>query len=576
MIRIGDTEYRNLEEQVRQNQSDIQYLLHEGGSLNEFGIKVVGVVNTYSEIPAAATYEGEYGDAYAVGTSSPYELYIFTRPVSGQVGNWWFNIGLFPAPSTVPGPQGPQGETGAPGQRGSKWSVSTNVLPNLNNTVLPGDMHLLTQSGNVYTVVVNGSGIKSWELYGSIKGPQGIQGEDGSVGPQGPQGNVGPQGPKGDNGQPFTVGGVLASTAQLPTPTAEIQNVAFLVGSEQPYDMYVIVGPEEGQYLWTNVGKVSGVEGPQGPVGPEGPMGPQGPAGEDGAEGPQGPQGDPGTNGKEVVSFITHLGGGVTVPVRVFPNWSIVFQALNTISYSDGTSSNGEYWDLVIPFVASDDITADVKDNRLTMRLTDTFRQNYMTREEVNDLIGNIKTATMEVVDELPETGEANVIYLVLKEGSESDTYDEYVYVGGAWEKIGNTDIDLTDYATKEYVQQAIEEALPSGGGQKYKHYIYAKTSYNSSGITHYAHCAFVLETSNPTPYTTAAEVASAMVDEGFTTAGDGGYLMCSGGYGATYDFVYVKAPNRSYFNAYYQLQGGSQDATGQSFSGATIKDKVI
>ena len=41
MITIGDKQYRNLEEQVKKNKDDIQYILEEEGVLNEFGIKVV-------------------------------------------------------------------------------------------------------------------------------------------------------------------------------------------------------------------------------------------------------------------------------------------------------------------------------------------------------------------------------------------------------------------------------------------------------------------------------------------------------------------------------------------------------
>ena len=46
MITIDGKEYRNLEEQVRKNQADILYMLEEEGTLNQFGIKVVGQVDT--------------------------------------------------------------------------------------------------------------------------------------------------------------------------------------------------------------------------------------------------------------------------------------------------------------------------------------------------------------------------------------------------------------------------------------------------------------------------------------------------------------------------------------------------
>lgn len=83
------------------------------------------------------------------------------------------------------------------------------------------------------------------------------------------------------------------------------------------------------------------------------------------------------------------------------------------------------------------------------------------TREEVNALIGQIATISFEVVDVLPQTGEVNKIYLVPStEGQPQNGYDEYIYVNESWEKIGSTDIDLSQYATIEYVNQQISTAV--------------------------------------------------------------------------------------------------------------------
>lgn len=45
-----------------------------------------------------------------------------------------------------------------------------------------------------------------------------------------------------------------------------------------------------------------------------------------------------------------------------------------------------------------------------------------------------------EVVSELPSTGEAGVIYLVANGGSGTNIYDEYIWTGSAYEKIGTTE----------------------------------------------------------------------------------------------------------------------------------------
>lgn len=72
------------------------------------------------------------------------------------------------------------------------------------------------------------------------------------------------------------------------------------------------------------------------------------------------------------------------------------------------------------------------------------------SRTEVNELIGDIATIQISVVESLPSTGESNVIYLVAKTTSEArNVYDEYLYTGTAFEKIGDTTIDLSNYLTK-------------------------------------------------------------------------------------------------------------------------------
>lgn len=62
---------------------------------------------------------------------------------------------------------------------------------------------------------------------------------------------------------------------------------------------------------------------------------------------------------------------------------------------------------------------------------------------------GGIK---LELVEELPtENINPKAIYLVPKTTSEtSNVYDEYVYINDDWEKIGDTQIDLSDYITTD------------------------------------------------------------------------------------------------------------------------------
>ena len=74
---------------------------------------------------------------------------------------------------------------------------------------------------------------------------------------------------------------------------------------------------------------------------------------------------------------------------------------------------------------------------------------NPATKKYVDDAIGGITGVEFRVVDELPTTGEAGVIYLVAHSHGSQDIYDEYIWVTDKFEKIGNTDIDLSQYAKK-------------------------------------------------------------------------------------------------------------------------------
>jgi hypothetical protein len=234
MLTIDGKEYRNLEEQVKKNQDDIKFIVEEQGVLNQFGIKVVGKVNNLDELPSVEDFkieypEWEYGDAFAVGTTTPYVLVVLTRASLNNPNDYWFNIGQFP----LVGPQGPIGPTGPQGPKGEK-----------------GD------KGN----------------QGPI-GPQGIQGVQGIQGPRGAQGVQGPTGPQGPSGLGYKIVGTLTNTSQLPTPSESIRQDGYIVNGE----LYLITGSNT--LVWSNFGVFNSIQGPQGIQGNQGPTGPQGPSG---------------------------------------------------------------------------------------------------------------------------------------------------------------------------------------------------------------------------------------------------------------------------------------------------------
>lgn len=65
----------------------------------------------------------------------------------------------------------------------------------------------------------------------------------------------------------------------------------------------------------------------------------------------------------------------------------------------------------------------------------------------VTSAIAGISGFHAEIVLELPASGQSNILYLVAKSTAASgDGYDEYLYINGAWERVGSTGIDLSGY----------------------------------------------------------------------------------------------------------------------------------
>lgn len=77
----------------------------------------------------------------------------------------------------------------------------------------------------------------------------------------------------------------------------------------------------------------------------------------------------------------------------------------------------------------------------------------YQTESQVSSSIatalGKITGISFSIVESLPQTGENGVIYLIADTHSDSnDSYDEYAWISSInkFEKIGNTDVDLSGY----------------------------------------------------------------------------------------------------------------------------------
>lgn len=96
-----------------------------------------------------------------------------------------------------------------------------------------------------------------------------------------------------------------------------------------------------------------------------------------------------------------------------------------------------------------------IKLNGTTYNFKDAWaRANLQTSTQVQNAIvqalGDVSSFEIAIVQSLPATGNAGTFYFVANpQGAGNNIYNEYVYVGNTWEKIGSLDtgsIDLDGY----------------------------------------------------------------------------------------------------------------------------------
>lgn len=89
-----------------------------------------------------------------------------------------------------------------------------------------------------------------------------------------------------------------------------------------------------------------------------------------------------------------------------------------------------------------------------TIELTEDEKANaknwlgYADSTDIMQAIASIPQFKLSIVDELPLAGEKMTLYLVPKEGTNNDVYDEYIWIEQttSFEHLGSTAVDLTDY----------------------------------------------------------------------------------------------------------------------------------
>lgn len=163
------------------------------------------------------------------------------------------------------------------------------------------------------------------------------------------------------------------------------------------------------------------------------------------------------TEAKKKVETVALAGGTNNGTLKLTVNGTatdnIAVTGLGSAAYTDAdayaTAAQGEKADAAMP-KAGGAFTGAVT------VLAPTADMNPANKKYVDDAIKGVTQFDYQVVDTLPTTGQKGTIYLVAHTHGTQDGYDEYIWVNDAWEKIGSTDIDLTNYATKKYVDDSI------------------------------------------------------------------------------------------------------------------------
>ena len=182
MLKFGNKEFRNLQEQVLKNMQNIANIKEGTAVLSEFGIKVVGEVDSLQDLSSVADYklaheDWAYGDAFAIGTQPPYKLVILTRANDEITADHWFDIGDFPMP-------GPQGATGAQGETGPQGPQGNQGDPGVDagfGSILATAQTLPAGSSATATVVASGPDTAK-ELSFTFGIPRGADGSSASWG----------------------------------------------------------------------------------------------------------------------------------------------------------------------------------------------------------------------------------------------------------------------------------------------------------------------------------------------------------------------------------------------------------
>ena len=96
---------------------------------------------------------------------------------------------------------------------------------------------------------------------------------------------------------------------------------------------------------------------------------------------------------------------------------------------------------------------------------------DYFTEQEIqaikNSILSQVNQFNIQVVQQLPTRKiDTHTIYFVPKASQkQNDIYEEYIYINNSWEHIGTLETNLSDYYTKDEINDKVDgKTIPAGG----------------------------------------------------------------------------------------------------------------
>ena len=136
---------------------------------------------------------------------------------------------------------------------------------------------------------------------------------------------------------------------------------------------------------------------------------------------------------------------------KIYDSEYQIQQSILTKLGGDGTKCFDSQYSILLEILDKIEGVAKVDDN--TISTTTTWSSSKIVSELAN------AGFDVQVVQELPATGEAHTLYFVPSADSKTkNIYDEYLYANNAWEQVGSTAVDMSDYYTKSQVDALLDD----------------------------------------------------------------------------------------------------------------------